>query len=329
MLAAPSAVYAQVGISVQIAPPMLPVYAQPPLPEFGYIWTPGYWAYGDAGYFWVPGTWVAPPQIGYLWTPGYWGVVDSAYIWNEGYWGPHVGFYGGINYGFGYGGNGYQGGRWNNGAFAYNRAANNFGGVHVASTAVFNVPLAVHASARVSFNGGAGGSRARPTAAEETAAHESHSAPTSEQAQHIAAARSNTVQSAAQNHGTPPIAATSRAGQFTGPGVVGARAAPQANVGHANTAVQHTPTAQRTQPVQAATSATNHAATPRPAVHATQQGQPVHAAQQRPAPAAHPVAQAAALRPAPAAPHPQAVQHAAPPAAHDDAPAASHDDDHR
>ena len=26
---------------------------------------------------------------------------------NAGYWGPHVGFYGGINYGYGYGGVGY------------------------------------------------------------------------------------------------------------------------------------------------------------------------------------------------------------------------------
>ena len=50
--------HAGVFISVGFAPPVLPVYVQPPLPAPGYIWTPGYWAYGDAGYYWVPGVWV-------------------------------------------------------------------------------------------------------------------------------------------------------------------------------------------------------------------------------------------------------------------------------
>ena len=45
-----------------------------------------------------------------------------AMIFHEGYWGPHVGFYGGIDYGFGYTGAGYAGGYWNNGAFYYNRS---------------------------------------------------------------------------------------------------------------------------------------------------------------------------------------------------------------
>ena len=101
---------------------------QPEIPAPGYIWTPGYWAYGPDGYFWVPGTWVEPPSVGLLWTPGYWGWHDGSYGWNAGYWGPHIGFYGGVNYGYGYGGVGYEGGRWNNGVFAYNRTVNNFGG---------------------------------------------------------------------------------------------------------------------------------------------------------------------------------------------------------
>src|SRR2546427_3949494 len=85
----------------------------------GYIWTPGYWAYGDYGFFWVPGTWVLVPEPGLLWTPGYWGWADDIFIFHEGYWGPYVGFYGGINYGFGYVGVGYQGGYWNRGVFFY------------------------------------------------------------------------------------------------------------------------------------------------------------------------------------------------------------------
>ena len=53
------------------------------------------------------------------------GWRDDFYLWQSGYWGPHVGFYGGINYGFGYTGIGYQGGYWDRGVFSYNRAVNN------------------------------------------------------------------------------------------------------------------------------------------------------------------------------------------------------------
>ena len=42
---------------------------------------------------------------------GYGDSGGGAFFWHEGYWGPHVGFYGGINYGFGYWGHGYEGGR--------------------------------------------------------------------------------------------------------------------------------------------------------------------------------------------------------------------------
>src|ERR1700727_3071847 len=116
---------AQVVLSVAIAPPALPVYTQPICPEAGYIWTPGYWSYSeDGGYFWVPGTWVEPPAVGVLWTPGYWGWNSGAYAWNQGYWGTKVGFYGGVNYGFGYGGVGYEGGYWRNNQFSYNTYVN-------------------------------------------------------------------------------------------------------------------------------------------------------------------------------------------------------------
>ena len=87
MLAIPASLLAQFGVSITIAPPALPVYAQPMIPAAGYLWTPGYWANGDEGYFWVPGTWVEPPEAGLLWTPGYWGWGGNAFAWNEGYWG--------------------------------------------------------------------------------------------------------------------------------------------------------------------------------------------------------------------------------------------------
>ena len=69
ILAIPAPAQIAVGMSVHIGPPALPVYEQPICPAAGYIWTPGYWAYGDDGYYWVPGTWVMAPQPGFLWTP--------------------------------------------------------------------------------------------------------------------------------------------------------------------------------------------------------------------------------------------------------------------
>jgi hypothetical protein len=64
MLAIPATAFAQVAVSITIAPPELPVYEQPLCPGDGYIWTPGYWAYDyDIGdYYWVPGTWVEAPR---------------------------------------------------------------------------------------------------------------------------------------------------------------------------------------------------------------------------------------------------------------------------
>jgi hypothetical protein len=152
-----------VGISVDIAPPPLPVYDQPPIPADGYIWTPGYWAWDDdTGYYWVPGTWVMPPQPELLWTPGYWAWNDGVYAYNEGYWGPEVGFYGGVPYGFGYGGVGYEGGYWRGGAFFYNRSVNNFSNVRINN--VYNKTVIVNNTTNVSYNGGAGGTTAQPTA---------------------------------------------------------------------------------------------------------------------------------------------------------------------
>src|SRR5690348_18206728 len=61
LLIARAAGAAQVAVTVNVAPPPLPVYEQPPLPSPAYLWVPGYWSWGPEGYFWVPGTWVLPP----------------------------------------------------------------------------------------------------------------------------------------------------------------------------------------------------------------------------------------------------------------------------
>src|SRR6266481_5431447 len=184
-MASSMASFGQVVISVRFAPPALPVYEQPLCPDEGYIWTPGYWAWDGDDYYWVPGTWVMAPEVGLLWTPGYWGWGGDSFVFYEGYWGPHVGFYGGISYGFGYFGHGYGGGRWDNGRFFYNRSVNNVNETvihNVYNTTVINNNTNV---TRVSYNGGNGGISARPRPEEEAVARERHIPPVPVQQQHF------------------------------------------------------------------------------------------------------------------------------------------------
>ena len=213
MLSMPAALSAQIGISIRFGPPALPVYEQPFCPGDGYLWTPGYWAYGEDDYYWVPGTWVLAPEVGSLWTPPYWGWGGGGFLFHEGYWGPHVGFYGGIGYGFGYFGLGFEGGRWDNGRFFYNRSVANVNITNIHN--VYNTTVINNTTVnRVSYNGGNGGITARPTPAEEAAANERHIAPVAAQTQHVQAARSNPQLRASANQGKPPIAATARPGEF-------------------------------------------------------------------------------------------------------------------
>ncbi len=184
-------------------PPQLPEYQQPPCPEDGDIWTPGYWSWAPTGYYWVPGAWVQAPYQGALWTPGYWGYSHAHYVFFRGYWGPHIGFYGGINYGFGYIGLGYQGGYWNAGHFFYNRTVTNVNVtiVHnVYNRTIINNYTVIN---RVSFNGGSGGIQVRPRLAELAALREPHAAPMQTQIEIERSASQNRAQFAEVNHGRP------------------------------------------------------------------------------------------------------------------------------
>ena len=198
--------HAGVFISVNFGPPTLPVYVQPPCPDPNLIWTPGYWAYGPEGYYWVPGAWVPAPYVGALWTPPYWGFENGLYLFHPGYWGPHVGYYGGINYGFGYFGIGFVGGMWSGGHFRYNTAVWNVdrGRIHdvymdrdiVRRNTIVN-------DRRVAFAGGPGGISHAPSAAERTYMNERHVAPTSFQTQHEMGARNDRGAYAGANKGRP------------------------------------------------------------------------------------------------------------------------------
>jgi hypothetical protein len=207
--------FAQIGVSVGFGPPLLPIYQQPLLPGDGYLWAPGYWGYDYSAndYYWVPGTWVYPPQPGFLWTPGYWGWGGGGYYFNQGYWGPTVGYYGGINYGYGYSGVGYEGGRWEGNRFVYNTSVNNVNTAVVHST--YSAPVSNASENHVSYNGGSGGVEARPTAQQEIYATEQHVGPVAAQTKQMQAARNNPALFASANQGKPPIAATAKPGDFT------------------------------------------------------------------------------------------------------------------
>jgi len=218
--------FAQVGIFVAFGPPALPVYEQPLCPGYGYIWTPGYWAYDPDfdDYYWVPGTWVLAPRVGYLWTPGYWAWGGNGFFFNPGYWGPQVGFYGGIVYGYGYFGRGYEGGRWEHGQFYYNRSVNNVNVTNIHN--VYNTTVVNNTTVnRVSYNGGNGGITARPTSQEEAAARATHIPPLAVQTQHVQYARADPQLRASVNQGKPPIAATQTPAAFKGGGIVPAKEA--------------------------------------------------------------------------------------------------------
>jgi hypothetical protein len=159
------------------APPPLENEEQPPCSTEGYLWTPGYWAWGVAGrYVWVPGNWVAPPRVGVLWTPGYWQFAGAAYVFHPGYWAAHVGYYGGINYGFGYTGVGFTGGRWVGNSYAYNSAVNHLNANIIRNTYRESVADNVTVD-RVSFNAGPHGTTT-PSAPQERGATEPHIRPT-------------------------------------------------------------------------------------------------------------------------------------------------------
>ncbi|MGB6802168.1 MAG: hypothetical protein WBE31_07865, partial [Candidatus Sulfotelmatobacter sp.] len=225
MLGMSAASFGQFRVAITVGPPALPVYEQPVCPGDGYLWTPGYWYWDDdaADYFWVPGTWVLAPEVGFLWTPGWWGWGGVSFVFHEGYWGPTIGFYGGINYGFGYFGTGFEGGRWDNGHFFYNRAVMNVNVSDIHN--VYNTKIDTTTISRVSYNGGNGGIDARPTPQEEAAEHERHIPPVAAQDQHVQAARGNPQLRASENHGKPTIAATEKPGEFSGHGVVEAKEA--------------------------------------------------------------------------------------------------------
>jgi hypothetical protein len=186
-------------------PPPLPDYDQPECPADGYLWQPGYWAFraSGEGYYWVPGAWVAPPRPGLLWTPPYWGNIGGRFAFHAGYWGVSVGFYGGINYGHGYQGEGFVGGEWRDNHFRYNTAVVRVNRVNVHNTYVNTTVINnVRVNNHVSYNG-TGGINKAPSQNEQQANRQEHIQPTKQQIASQVRARQNPQQFSRNNGGRP------------------------------------------------------------------------------------------------------------------------------
>ncbi len=207
------------NVSAAEAPPPLLNYEQAPVPEQGDLWTPGYWGWGGEGYYWVPGAWVAPPRVGLLWTPGYWAFAGALYVFHPGYWAPHIGFYGGINYGYGYVGSGFFGGRWVGNSFAYNRTVSNVNASVIHNT--YNEAVVNTAAAnKVSYNSGPGGTTATPTAQERAFAAEPHIRATPRQRQIIEQSARNPALLAQAHRSHPAAVGTKTPAVVNAPAVV-------------------------------------------------------------------------------------------------------------
>lgn len=288
----------------QQPPPQLPDYEQPPCPEEGDLWTPGYWAWAPAGYYWVPGAWTHAPYEGALWTPGYWGYRGGRYAFYRGYWGRHIGYYGGVNYGFGYVGFGYRGGYWRGNQFAYNTAVNRVNTTVIRN--VYNYRITNVTVTRVSYNG-PGGVQYRPRPAEVMALREEHTPPMTAQVQLRQQAQTNRAMFYNTNHGRPATVVAAR------PLAADRNVRPPAQVNYARG---------ERPPVPRAIQQQQHAAAPvRPEARPEAHPEPVRPQAQRPEsrPAGHPQAAQPqrpegrpAERPQAAQPQRPETQHAAP-----------------
>jgi hypothetical protein len=311
----PAPVVAAEEIVVDTAPPPLPVYEQPPCPAPNLLWTPGYWHHSAVGFYWVPGAWVPAPYVGALWTPGYWGFAGGSFRFNAGYWGPHIGFYGGVNYGFGFMGIGFAGGAWNGGVFAYNTAV-----VRVNASVVTNVYVnktiveqtTIINNTHVSYNGGPNGVQHQPTAQEQAAAHEQHVPPTMYQQQHITQAAADKSNFASNNGGRPTNLVTAKpltaethappAGFKPAPQKplteLAKAQAPPATVAAAKTATTKTEAVAKAAPPPAAKPGPAPAAKSAPAAARPEAEAPAKSASAEPKPEARPKATSAPAKPA-------------------------------
>jgi len=84
LLAAGTAVQAQVSWSITIGPPP-PIYEAVPMLSPGYVWAPGYWAWNNDRHIWVHGRSIVQ-RSGYRWEPDRWEQRGDGYYRQPGNW---------------------------------------------------------------------------------------------------------------------------------------------------------------------------------------------------------------------------------------------------
>ena len=131
---APAQAQVAISISATIAPPLLPVYAQPAIPGPGYLWIPGYWAWNGSRILLDARLLVDAADGRFLLDAALLGLVerrlclqrrllgsDGRVLWRD-------------QLRFRVQRLGYQGGMWQGNTFVYNRTVNNFGNVNIANS---------------------------------------------------------------------------------------------------------------------------------------------------------------------------------------------------
>ena len=113
-----------VGATIGAPPPPLPVYAQPPLRRRTTSGTPATGA-GERSVLLGSGNLVAGASARPVLDAGVLASLARRLRLEPSYWGSSVGFYGGVNYGFGYYGTGFVAGVWAGNNFRYNTAVAN------------------------------------------------------------------------------------------------------------------------------------------------------------------------------------------------------------
>jgi WXXGXW repeat (2 copies) len=84
LLGAMAPAHSQVGIDIQIAPPVPRVIVAPP-PRPGWVWGPGYWRWDGQRHVWVDGHWMRE-RPGFRWVPEVWVPRHGRYHFVPGHW---------------------------------------------------------------------------------------------------------------------------------------------------------------------------------------------------------------------------------------------------
>lgn len=78
----------QIQVYIGTPPPPPVVYeVRPEMPDYGYVWTDGYWEPYGGRYHWIAGRWMRPPYPGAYWQPTRYQRFDQGWRMYPGYWG--------------------------------------------------------------------------------------------------------------------------------------------------------------------------------------------------------------------------------------------------